>query len=116
MLQPAEDFNVGHDAVAADDSREVLHRRKKCDLSIHRDNLVIIQAQLIAVPLHLLGPGTQQAEVGGLSELRELGGLWRREDPGFHAERLDVCSSPLARSWLNRSDALRLVQEVLDHA
>src|SRR5438045_6020672 len=115
MLQPAEDVNVGHDAVASDDSREVLHRRKKCDLSIHRDNLVIIQAQLIAVPLHLLGPGNQQAEVGGLSELREFGCLWRREDPGFHAQRLEVFSSPLARTWVNRSDELRIVKKVLDH-
>src|SRR4029450_62419 len=116
MAQPAQDFNVRHDAVAADDSREVLHRRKKCDLFIDRDNLVVIQAQVIAIPLHLLGPGNHQAEVGGLSELREFGGLWRREDPGFHAQRLEVSGSPLAHSWGKRSDELRIVKKGLDHA
>ena len=70
---------------------------------------------MIAVPLHLLSPGNHQAEVGGLSELREFGGLWRREDPGFHAQRLEVSGSPLARSWVKRSDELRIVKKVLDH-
>ena len=76
-MERAQDLDVGHDAMATDDAGEVLHGRKKLYFIVERNDFLIICSRLIAVSFEFLRPGDHKTEVGGLSELRQFGRLWR---------------------------------------
>ncbi len=77
MVIPLKQFNVWHDTMAADNSGEVLNRRKEFYALIERDDFVVVLSRLIAISLHLLGPGDHQAEVSRFGELCQFGCLGR---------------------------------------
>ena len=54
-----QDFDIGHDAVSADNSGRILDGREERDLVIERNYLVIVDLQTIAISFDFLGPSDQ---------------------------------------------------------
>src|SRR5271165_1767370 len=96
IIELAQDFDVGHDTMAADDTWEVLGTWKKRNLFIEGDDFFVRLTHVIAVPLNLLGPGNHQAEIGCLGQLRELGCFRCRQDFGLQAREFEMLSGALA--------------------
>ena len=66
--QVAQDFDIGQDAMAADDAREVFHRRKEVDFFVERNDFVIILTQFITVAFYFLSLRNYHPKVGRFCE------------------------------------------------
>src|SRR5215469_17532345 len=74
----AEDFNVGHHAMAADDTGKVRDGREERYFSTQRDHLVVVRPRPIAKPFDFLRPGDHDSKIGRLAQFPELSRLRRR--------------------------------------
>src|SRR5262245_32788242 len=115
VSDPAEDLDVRHDAVSADDPRVIPGAGKEPDLLVEGDDLVVVRPHLVAVALQLLSPGDEEPEVGRLGEFRELGGLRRAQGAGWHSEGLEVLGGALGGHRVERSHELLVAEQLLEH-
>ena len=88
----AQDFDIGHYAMPANNSRKILNRGKEWDFIVERDNFFVRLAHSIAVPLDLLRPGNQESEISCLSQLRQFSCFRGRQDFRLQTHRLEMLS------------------------
>src|SRR5919106_7047557 len=69
IADSAEDSDVRNYAVPSDHTREILLPWKERDLLIEGDDVVVAQAELLAIALDLLSPSDEEPEVRRLGQL-----------------------------------------------